>query len=149
MSLIDKTVLISEQYYTTSKKGPLDAKQTPADTYEELIDLSRIPRTQRYQGLTVTVLNGGNPVEYWLVGGTTNACWKVKTGNIVPTKSSLSTISPSACTVGMEMIVQNDESNDNSLTKYWVTSIENGNVVWTKKEYGVTIAGDDMEQNNQ
>lgn len=149
MSNINKNTTIAEQYYSTAK-GPLDSKLTPADSYAELIDLSRIPRAQRYVGLTVTVLNSGSPVEYWLVGGTTNASWKIKTGNIVPNKAALLTISTSACTLGLEMVVQSDETNDNKLTKYWVTEISGGNVVWSKKEYGakVTIDGEDQESGN-
>jgi len=149
MSDINKKVIVNKQYYSTAK-GPLDAKLTPADNYAELSDMTRIPRAQRYVGLTVTVLNSGSPIEYWLVGGTTNASWKIKAGNIIPSKSDLLAISPSACTVGLEMIVQNDETNENKVTKYWVTEISNGNVVWTKKEYGsnVPITGDDQEQNN-
>ena len=148
MAEINKNITINEQYYSTAK-GPIDAKLTPASTYEELIDLTRIPRAQRYVGLTVTVLNGGNPVEYWLVGGTTNASWKIKSGNIVPTKESLLTISPSACTVGLEMIVQADESNEGELTKYWVTEINEGTVTWSKKQYGqkITVEGEDQENN--
>ena len=150
MSEINKNVTIQEQYYSISK-GPLDAKLTPANTFEELSDLTRIPRAHRYIGLTVTVLNSGSPLEYWLVGGTTNAYWKVKAGNILPTKADLLSLSSGACTVGLEMVVQNDETNENKLTKYWVTDITNGNVTWEKKEYGASIKveGDDQEADNQ
>ena len=82
MPEINKTTTITGQYYS-STRGPLDAKLTPADSYAELQDLARIPVAQRYVGLTVTVLNageGGTPVEYWLVGGRTNAAWKIKAG---------------------------------------------------------------------
>ena len=149
MADINKTVTISDQFYSTAK-GPLDAKLTPADSYAELIDLARIPRAQRYIGLTVTVLNNGSPVEYWLVGGTTNASWKVKAGNVVPTKAELLAISPSACTVGLEMVVRADETNNNEVTNYWVTAINGSEVTWTKKEYGakVTITGEDQEDKN-
>jgi len=150
MSEINKKVTVAEQYFST-QKGPLDAKLTPADSYTELLDMTRIPRAQRYVGLTVTVAQAGKPsVEYWLVGGTTNASWKLKTGNVVPTKEDLLAISPSACTIGLEMVVQVDESNDNKVTKYWVTEISAGNVTWTKKEYGaaVTIEGEDQEPKN-
>lgn len=149
MSDINKNVKVSEQYYSL-KKGPLDAKLTPAEDYIELTDMTRIPRSERYVGLTVTVLNSGSPVEYWLVGGTTNKSWKIKAGNIVPDKSSLLAISPSACTIGIEMIVQVDESNDNKRTKYYVSELTDENVVWTKEEQsaGIQITGDDMEENN-
>ena len=149
MSEINKNTTITEQFYS-SARGPLAAKLTPADSYAELTDLTRIPVAQRYVGLTVTVLNansGGTPVEYWLVGGRTNASWRIKAGNIIDTKANLLAISPAACTVGLEMIVQADESNDGKLTKYWVTAIENGEVTWSQKQYGaqVTVEGEDQE----
>ena len=57
-------------------KGYLDAKMMPVNTVE---DLYAISLTQRFEGLTVTVLNNGNPQDYWLVGGTTNKYWVPKT----------------------------------------------------------------------
>ena len=151
MSEINKTTTISGQYYSTAS-GPLDAKLTPADSYSDLVAKERIPLTQRYVGLTVTVLNkeeGGTPVEYWLVGGKMNSSWKIKTGNIIDTKEHLLAISPSACTLGLEMVVQQDESNEGKVTKYWVTAIDGGNVTWSQKQYGgganVTVDGEDLE----
>jgi predicted nuclease with TOPRIM domain len=41
-------------------------------------DLKKISLTQRFEGLTITVLNDGNPQDYWLVGGITNGCWVKK-----------------------------------------------------------------------
>lgn len=61
-------------------KGYLDAKMMPV---ENVSDLKNISITQRFEGLTVTVLrdeNGNtNPQEYWLIGGVTNSCWIPKT----------------------------------------------------------------------
>lgn len=146
MSDINKNITVQEQYYSTAR-GPLDAKLTPADSYNELLDVTRIPLAQRYVGLTVTVLNSGSPIEYWLVGGRSNASWKIKTGNVVPSKADLLAISSSACTLGLEMVVQVDETNENKVTKYWVTEINGGNVVWSQKKYGqsITVTGDDQE----
>ena len=59
-------------------KGYLDAKLMPVDTVDGLY---AIPRTQRFEGLTITVLNGGKPEEYWLVGGTADANWVLKSSN--------------------------------------------------------------------
>lgn len=133
---------------------PLDAKSTPVDTLQEL---AAIPMNYRYEGLTITVLNtvydeddeivSQNPVEYWLIGGRTNAFWKVKSSNLVPDKATLLALSPSACTIGTEMVVQADETNEGKVTKYWVTAIQDNRVTWEKKEYGanVTIDGGDQE----
>lgn len=59
-------------------KGYLDSKMMPVQTVE---DLKSIPITQRFEGFTVTVLNNGNPQDYWLVGGTANKYWIPKNGN--------------------------------------------------------------------
>lgn len=58
-------------------KGYLDAKMMPVKSVD---DLKNISLTQRFEGLTITVLNDGNPQDYWLVGGITNNCWIPKTG---------------------------------------------------------------------
>lgn len=57
-------------------KGYLDAKMMPVNTYD---DLKKIQMSQRFEGLTVVVLNNGNPQDYWLIGGITNSCWQPKT----------------------------------------------------------------------
>lgn len=148
---------VSAQIWTPNL--PLDAKSTPVETVQEL---AGIPMQYRYVGLTITVLNSvyddddelvsQSPVDYWLVGGITNAFWKVKKSNIVPTKSDLNAISSGACFLGLEMVVQEDETNDNKVTKYWVTAINNGTVTWDRKQYGggtatVPVEGEDQEQN--
>jgi hypothetical protein len=50
----------------------------PVNTFD---DLKSIPPTQRFEGLTVVVLNDGNPQDYWLIGGTSNSCWVPKTAS--------------------------------------------------------------------
>lgn len=57
-------------------QGYLDSKMMPVKTYE---DLSKIALSQRFEGFTITVLNDGNPQEYWLVGGISNKHWVPKT----------------------------------------------------------------------
>ena len=59
-------------------KGYIDAKMMPVQTVD---DLKAIPITQRFEGFTVTVLNNGNPMDYWLVGGVANKYWVPKTVN--------------------------------------------------------------------
>lgn len=56
-------------------KGYLDAKMMPV---KSVSDLKSIPRTQRFEGLTITVLNDGEPMDYWLVGGTSDSNWVKK-----------------------------------------------------------------------
>lgn len=56
-------------------KGYLDAKMMPVATVD---DLKKISRTQRFEGLTITVLNNGNPQDYWLIGGTKDSNWTLK-----------------------------------------------------------------------
>lgn len=61
-------------------KGYLDSKMMPV---EKVSDLYNISITQRFEGLTVTVLKDedGNskPQDYWLIGGVSNSCWIPKT----------------------------------------------------------------------
>lgn len=57
-------------------RGYLDAKMMPVKSVD---DLKSISLSQRFEGLTVTVLNDGSPQDYWLVGGVTNANWVPKT----------------------------------------------------------------------
>lgn len=73
MAIINYT----DQFKYTGK-GYLDAKMMPVNTFD---DLKKISLTQRFEGLTVTVLNNGNPQDYWLVGGVTNSCWIPKDAN--------------------------------------------------------------------
>lgn len=67
---------VSDQLRYTGK-GYIDAKMQPVP---EFSDLNDIPRSQRFIGLTVTVLNGdnGEPTEYWLKNGVTNTSWERK-----------------------------------------------------------------------
>lgn len=54
-------------------KGYLDAKMQPVATID---DLNKIPRSQRFLGLTITVLQP-EPCEYWLPKNIAN--WEKKT----------------------------------------------------------------------
>lgn len=57
-------------------KGYIDAKMQPVASIE---DLSNIPRSQRFLGLTVTVLDDGSglgPRDYWIKNNTSK--WVLK-----------------------------------------------------------------------
>ena len=59
-------------------KGYLDSKMQPVASKDELMS---IPRSQRFVGLTVTVLDDGTgvgPVDYWLKENVTK--WEPKGG---------------------------------------------------------------------
>lgn len=75
--------MVSEQYFG-NYQAPLDSKLTPVQDLAELYAATK--RTQRYEGMTVVVLNDGlgeGPSEYWLVGGTANSNWVKKTAPAV------------------------------------------------------------------
>ena len=70
-----------DQFYYTNK-GYLDAKMQPVET---LADLQKITRSQRFIGLTITVLNDGyglGPRDYWLKESTTKWVLKDAPSNI-------------------------------------------------------------------
>lgn len=69
------TINYSDQLNYISK-GYIDAKMQPVATVK---DLDNIPRSQRFLGLTVTVLNDGSglgPRDYWIT--TNTARWVLK-----------------------------------------------------------------------
>ena len=69
------TINYSDQLNYISK-GYIDAKMQPVNTIK---DLDNIPRSQRFLGLTVTVLDDGSglgPREYWIT--TNTARWVLK-----------------------------------------------------------------------
>lgn len=69
-------------------KGYLDAKMQPVNTVE---DLSRIPRSERFIGLTVTVLDDGSgePHDYWIQQTLSNWVLKVSPGYLDVTGDDL------------------------------------------------------------
>ena len=69
------TINYSDQLNYVSK-GYIDAKMQPVGTIKEL---DNIPRSQRFLGLTVTVLDDGSglgPRDYWIT--TNTARWVLK-----------------------------------------------------------------------
>ena len=71
-------------------KGYVDESMS-VDTFEDLLN---IPTGNRFNGLTVTVLNlyNGMPADFWLVGGTATKRWKLKSLPQVDSKSDLDNI---------------------------------------------------------
>ena len=111
---------ISNQFYISGRKS-VDAKLQPVD---DINGLKSISVKDRYVGMTVTVLNAvydgegyiisTNPIDYWLVDGTSNKCWKVKVSNTtVATYADLIALKVAEVYVGMERTVLADETQDN------------------------------------
>ena len=74
-------ISVNSQYRLTDN-CPLDVKTQPVATVS---DLYKIPRAQRYIGMTVTVLETdemGNRFDYWLIDGTANFNWVRKNPHI-------------------------------------------------------------------
>lgn len=120
---------------------------------ESYADLSLIPRSERFIGMTVTVLNATTtkvPQDYWLVNTIANSGWKLKQSNTVATYEALLSYPYTACVVGLEMMVQSDETNDGKPTKYRVTAIDTKakTVTWEKEggssDNDILITGNDI-----
>ena len=74
-------IKVNSQYRLVDNK-PLDAKLTPVATID---DLYSIPRAQRYEGMTVTVLDwdgNGTAWDYCLKDGIANINWERKNPHI-------------------------------------------------------------------
>lgn len=136
---------------------PLDAKTKPVASVS---DLGAVATSDRYEGMVVTVLNDGYPIDFQLVGGTKNYNWRVKFANIYPTFAKLeetvdyvvnnfkTSKNPSkAFVVGTEVLIQSDENNGDKLTKYWLVGFnEDGSLKWEQEGNKVTVDGSDIEQ---
>ena len=110
-------------------------------TVESYSDLADISPTNRFVGLTVTVLNTATrlPIVYWLFGGTTNIFWKVKTAHLKK-YDDLNTIPSGATFLGLTVLIESDDNpdgGDGNPAEYWVTSRVDGIVTWERKSYGV------------
>lgn len=139
------------------KNGPLDAALAPV---EQVSDLSSIPDNFKYNGMTVTVLKTDDgekiPIEYFLYNGTTNRNWKIKSITPLNTYSMIKSSLPSDYRyylVGLKVVVKKDETNDNKMTEYVVSSIDTKNqiVTWERcnnsgEDAAISIEGNDMEQ---
>lgn len=75
------TINYSDQLYYINK-GYIDAKMQPVSF---LSDLDKIPRSQRFLGLTITVLDDGyglGPRDYWIKNNTSKWVLKEMPSNI-------------------------------------------------------------------
>lgn len=112
--------------------------------YEDLASLKGIESEYRFEGLTVTVKQ---PImmECWLVGGTMNSNWRVKSIFPIDTYAKLSEITLTILSainkminVGTTVVVLSDETNDGKMTEYWATEVntKEKTVTWERKSNG-------------
>lgn len=128
--------------------GPVDAALMPVEHVE---DLNNIESRYRYEGMTVTVLKTADeqsiPIEYFVYNG----AWKIKRIALLKTYATLKGSLPSDYRyylVGLKAVVRKDETNDNKMTEYVVSSIDikNKTVTWERCDSAaITVEGADME----
>lgn len=149
--------LIATKQNAFNGKGPLDAALEPV---EHISDLSSISENYRYKGMTVTVLKTEDeknvPIEYYLYNGIGDFNWKIKSIGPLNTYSMIKSSLPSDYRyylVGLKVIIKKDETNDNKMTEYVVSSIDikNKTVTWERCDNGsstapsITVEGTDIE----
>jgi hypothetical protein len=101
------------------QKKPIDVRQTPLKTLSEL-NTTTIPRSWRYQGMEVIVLNEGTTniaTRFILHTGTGDTGWRVKDTLTVNTNAELEPFKPYLLE-GTKITVLSDETNKGQLTEY-------------------------------
>lgn len=155
-----QVLTISEQYYNNAG-GSLDKALEPVSSYT---DLASVPSKSRYVGMEKVVLNtkdGVNyPMVFYLKNGVRNTNWMIKqifpleNFNVLDTLTeTLLEIPYNRFSIGLEVTVVADETNDGKPTKYWITAIDTASnkLTWERcnsavSDSGVTISGNDMEE---
>ena len=136
---------LSEQILITKK--PLDVKTTPLNKLSEL-NTTTIPRSWRYQGMEVIVLNTDTTkisTRFILHNATGDSAWKIKDKLIVNTYSEIEPFK-TYLLGGTDITVLSDETNNGKLTEY-VTGSNNGVIEVNKKSTStpnIEIIGDDI-----
>lgn len=105
-------IKLSDVVYTSAPK-PYDSKLEPVETYDDLANVADGKTSNRWKGMTITVLNTTTtniPCEYQLVGGRSNNCWKIKSPITVNTQNDLYNLPYSGCSVGLVAIIQDSGS---------------------------------------
>lgn len=136
---------LSEQILITKK--PIDVKTTPLNTLSEL-NTTTIPRSWRYQGMEVIVLNADTTkisTRFILHNATGDSAWKIKDKLTVNTYAEIEPFK-TYLLGGTDITVLSDETNNGELTEY-VTDLNNGVIVFNKKSTStpnIQIIGDDI-----
>ena len=110
-------ITLSEQILITKK--PLDIKTTPLNDLSDL-NTTSIPRSWRYKGMEVIVLNTNTtslPTRFILLNGTGDNAWKIKDQLTVNTYSDIEQFKPYLLK-GTKVTVLFDETNNSQLTDY-------------------------------
>lgn len=108
---------LSEQLLIVQK--PIDVRQTPLNTLSEL-NTTSIPRSWRYEGMEVIVLNVGTtdiPTRFILHNGRGDKNWKVKDALTVQSHEQIEAFKPYLLE-GTKITVLSDETNKGQLTEY-------------------------------
>ena len=130
--------------------------------YDDLTSLKSINSDFRFEGLTV-VIKSPVQMECWLVGGTANSYWRIKSlfplntyADLVAATEEIQASFVKMVNVGTEATVLEDETNDGKLTKYWATAVDTKakTVTWERMTGGAEgdyvptdcITGADLEK---
>lgn len=110
-------ITLSQQILITKK--PLDVKTTPLNDLSDL-NTTSIPRSWRYKGMEVIVLNTNTtslPTRFILSNGTGDNAWKVKDQLTVIKHSDIEQFKPFLLE-GTKITVLEDETNYSQTTEY-------------------------------
>lgn len=164
-------ILTTPNQFLNQSAVPIDKGMEPVNSYT---DLATVNRSCRYIGMAKTVLNkvteydedegedvvkSTYPMEFVLSGSTGNGAWRlnklspVKTHKEVETLLTKYNVPSKAFSIGIEIMVEKDETNNNKPTKYWITAIDTtaNTVTWERCDNGsstapsITVEGTDIE----
>lgn len=164
-------ILTTPNQFLNQSAVPIDKGMEPVNSYT---DLATVDRSCRYIGMAKTVLNkvteydedegedvvkSTYPMEFVLSGSTGNGAWRlnklspVKTYKEVESLLSNYNVPAKAFSIGIEIMVETDETNEGKPTKYWITAVDaTANTVTWERCNGsssaapsVTVEGEDME----
>lgn len=159
-------ILTTPNQFLNQSAGPIDKGMETVDRYA---DLATVDRSCRYIGMAKTVLNkvteydeeegedvvkSTYPMEFVLSGSTGNGAWRlsktspVKTYKEVESLLTKYNVPSKVFSIGIEIMVEKDETNNNKPTKYRITAVDTSanTVTWERCDSAaITVEGADME----